>query len=142
MKSKHEKAEFLPTRQTLLSRLKDLDDHESWRRFFDTYWKLIYPVATKARLQDTEAQDVLQETIISVSRNIGTFKYEPETCSFKTWFMRVTHSRISNQFRKRKKHAVVVALEELPEGRMSWINIRTRAGIILRRSGMLSGVRT
>jgi hypothetical protein len=33
---------FIPTRSTLLSRLKDLGDDQSWRRFFDTYWKLIY----------------------------------------------------------------------------------------------------
>lgn len=105
-----ESERFIPTRETLLSRLKDLDDHQSWRRFFDTYWKLIYSVAIKAGLSDAEAQDVVQETIISVSRNIGNFQYDRKTCSFKTWLMRATHSRISNQFRRQKKHAAVVPI--------------------------------
>ena len=31
----------IPTRQSLLARLKDVADQESWREFFDTYWRLI-----------------------------------------------------------------------------------------------------
>ena len=50
---------------------------------FDTYWKLIYSVAIKLGLNDAEAQEVVQETIISVSRNIGSFRYNPKACSLK-----------------------------------------------------------
>jgi len=32
--------EFIPTRSSLLSRLKRWDDQEGWRDFFDTYWKV------------------------------------------------------------------------------------------------------
>ena len=35
---------WLPTRQTLLSRLKNWDDQSSWREFFNLYWRLIYGV--------------------------------------------------------------------------------------------------
>ena len=35
----------LLTRRTLLSRLRNLDDQESWRTFFDLYWRLLYNVA-------------------------------------------------------------------------------------------------
>ena len=38
----------IPTRYSLLSRLKDREDSESWKDFFDTYWRLIYSVAIKA----------------------------------------------------------------------------------------------
>ncbi len=33
--------EFIPTRQSLLSRPKNWDDAASWREFFNTCWKLI-----------------------------------------------------------------------------------------------------
>jgi len=59
--------ELIPTRRSLLSRLKDWDDQESWKDFFDTYWKLVYGVAIKAGLSDQEAQDVVQETVLSVA---------------------------------------------------------------------------
>ncbi len=96
--------EFIPTRGSLLNRLKDADDEESWQKFFDTYWKLIYSVAIKSGLTDAEAQDVVQETVIAVARNILAFKYDPKVCSFKSWLLQVTRSRISNQFRNEKRH--------------------------------------
>jgi hypothetical protein len=30
----------IATRQSLLARLKDVQDQESWRDFFETYWEL------------------------------------------------------------------------------------------------------
>ena len=56
---------FIPTRWSLISRLKDWDDRESWKNFFDTYWKLIYGAAIKAGLSDVEAEEVVQETVIT-----------------------------------------------------------------------------
>jgi RNA polymerase sigma-70 factor (ECF subfamily) len=47
------------TKRTLLSRLRNLDDQESWRNFFDTYWKFLYCIAVKAGLSDSDARDVL-----------------------------------------------------------------------------------
>jgi hypothetical protein len=42
--------ELIPTRASLIARLKDLQDDYSWQEFFDTYWKLIYGVARKSGL--------------------------------------------------------------------------------------------
>src|SRR5437016_802251 len=80
----------IPTRQSLLNRLKDWGDQASWQDFFDTYWQLIYNVAIKAGLTDTEAQEVVQETIIAVAKNIGDFKTDPGHGSFGAWLMQLT----------------------------------------------------
>jgi RNA polymerase sigma factor (sigma-70 family) len=96
--------EFLPTRQSLLSRLKDWDDQESWRDFFNTYWKLIYGVALKAGLSESEAQEVVQETVLSVAKKMKEFKYDPALGSFKGWLLQLTRWRITDQMRKRKPH--------------------------------------
>jgi RNA polymerase sigma factor (sigma-70 family) len=93
--------EFLPTRRSLLTRLKDWDDHESWKTFFDTYWKLIYGAALKAGLSDAEAQDVVQETVLSVAKKMHDFKYDPALGSFKGWLLTLTRWRIGDQFRRR-----------------------------------------
>jgi RNA polymerase sigma factor (sigma-70 family) len=92
--------ELLPTRQSLLSRLKDWQDQESWRVFFDTYWRFIYSAALKAGLTEAEAQDVVQETLISVSKHMVSFKYDANG-SFKSWLLRLTSWRVMDQFRKR-----------------------------------------
>ena len=89
------------TRRTLLQGLKNWDNQESWRRFFDTYWRLLLCVAMKSGLTEQEAQDAVQETIISVAKTMPTFKYDPSRCSFKTWLWHLLQKRIADQFRKR-----------------------------------------
>jgi len=69
-----ERAELIPTRRSLLSRLKDRSDQKIWRVFFDTYLGLIYGLAIKAGLSESEAHDAVQETIIAVSKQMPTFK--------------------------------------------------------------------
>jgi len=93
----------IPTRYTLLSRLEDWDDQDSWKVFFDTYWRLIYSVAIKSGLTETEAQDVVQETIISVAKDIHKFKRDRALGSFKGWLRNVTRWRIADQLRKRTR---------------------------------------
>jgi len=75
----------LRTRRSLISRLRDLDDAESWRTFFDTYWELLYNVARHSGLDDSAAQDVVQDTVIGVARRMPEFHYEPTKGSFKHW---------------------------------------------------------
>ena len=95
--------EFLPTRQSLLERLKRWDDQESWRDFFDSYGGLLYRTARKAGLNDAEAQDVVQDTIITVARKIDTFRYDPAMDSFKGWLLYLTRKRIAMEYRKRHR---------------------------------------
>ena len=56
--------DLIPKRKSLLGRLKDFEDNESWRDFFNTYWRLIYGFATQRGLNHEEAQEVVQETIV------------------------------------------------------------------------------
>lgn len=94
--------ELIPTRATLLQRLKNWQDQSSWQDFFDTYWRLIYNVARKRGLNEAEAQDVVQETMVSVAKHMPTFKYDPAIGSFKAWLWNLTRWRIRDQFRKRE----------------------------------------
>ena len=118
--------EVIPTRRTLLSRLKHWDDQESWHQFFKTYWKLIFGVAIRAGLTEAEAQDVVQETVISVAKTMPSFKYDAAACSFKTWLQHLTRKRIVDQLRKRnpadaadRRHAderaAISAIEQAPD---------------------------
>jgi RNA polymerase sigma factor (sigma-70 family) len=93
--------ESSPTRWSLVNRLKNWDDQESWKAFFSTYWKLIYSVAIKAGLTDAEAQEVVQETVVTVAKKMASFKADPALGSFKGWLLLITKRRIVDQLRKR-----------------------------------------
>src|SRR5580765_5979536 len=93
---------LLPTRQSLLSRLRDWQDDAGWREFFEAYWRLIYNVARKAGLRETQAQEVVQNTFVYLSRRMPNFRYDPARGSFKSWLRVVTRSRISEFLRREK----------------------------------------
>ena len=95
--------DLIPTRYSLLSRMQDREDQDSWKDFFDTYWRLIYSFAIKSGLTDAEAQDVVQETVISVAKDIEKFKRDRTLGSFKGWLRNLTRWRIADQFRKRTR---------------------------------------
>ncbi len=90
------------TRATLILRLKNWRDEASWQQFFDTYWRLIYGVARKSGLADAEAQDVVQETMLAVAKQMPNFTYDPKIGSFKAWLLNLTRWRVMDQFRKRR----------------------------------------
>lgn len=102
--------ELVPTRASLLHRLRDWDDKSSWQEFFDIYWRLIYGLARKAGLSDAEAQDVVQETMTSVAKHMPTFRYDPAIGSFKAWLFKLTRWRIIGQWRKRGPLAAHVSI--------------------------------
>jgi RNA polymerase sigma-70 factor (ECF subfamily) len=91
----------LKTRASLIERLRDRDDRDSWREFFDRYWKLVYGLAIKSGLTEEEAQDVVQETMVSISKNLDEYQYKPQECSFKSWIFRMAKWRIIDEIRKR-----------------------------------------
>lgn len=90
---------FTATRLSLIERLADWQDQVRWQQFFDTYSRLIFNFARKAGLTNAEAEEVVQETVITVAKNVS--KYDPKAGSFKGWLLNTTRWRIADQFRKR-----------------------------------------
>src|ERR1039458_7440982 len=95
--------DLVQTRWSLIQRLKNWDDQESWGEFFEAYWRLIYSMASKSGLTHAEAEEVVQETILSVCRKIKEFRADPAAGSFKSWLLTLTRWRIGDQFRKRAR---------------------------------------
>jgi RNA polymerase sigma-70 factor (ECF subfamily) len=90
------------TRSSLLRRLKNWEDQGGWQEFFDTYWKLIYAVALKAGLSDAEANDVVQETVVGVAKQMRQGGYDRAKGSFKNWLCTITRRWIIDHLRCRK----------------------------------------
>lgn len=92
----------IPTRASLLARLGSGDDVEGWLEFYRVYGELLRRFARKAGLHAEEAEEVVQETAIGVARGLPGFRYDPATCSFKTWMLRLAHWRIVDALRRRR----------------------------------------
>ena len=108
-----------PTRRSLLGRLKDWHDQDSWQEFSRIYERLILDAAIRAGLSHAEAQEVVQETLLSVAKKIAGFNYDANAGSFRNWLRQITRRRIVDQFRKRRPQieqaAVGTTIEEIPD---------------------------
>jgi len=93
--------DLIPTRASLLERLKDPGDQASWNQFYEIYHDLIFSVARRAGLNETEAREVVQDTLIAVAKKMPGFTYDPSKDSFKGWLLTVTRWRIRDQLAKR-----------------------------------------
>lgn len=92
----------IPTRTSLLERLRHGDDVEGWREFYRVYGPLLTRFALKRGLSESEAEEVVQETAIGVARGLSGFCYVPARCSFKTWMLNLARWRIGDALRRRR----------------------------------------
>ena len=109
-----------PTRRSLLGRLRDWHDQDSWQEFSKIYQRLILDSALKAGLTNVEAQEVVQETLLSVAKKIAGFNYDANVGSFRNWLLQITRRRIVDQFRKRRPQTqnasdAATNLEQIPD---------------------------
>jgi len=103
---------FFATRQSLLIRLKDLGDQEGWQQFFETYWRLIFTIGIKAGLSETDAEDIVQETMVSVAKQIPAFRYDRSKGSFRSWLLTIVRRRLVDRERRKARWERIVCPNE------------------------------
>ena len=92
----------LKTRSTLLSKVRQ-GDEEGWARFYEMYKDFVYAAARGAGLTHEEAEDLLQETMITVQNYISDFKPDSGRAKFRTWLRTIVRSRIADRYRRKKR---------------------------------------
>ena len=63
-------------------------------------------LARKTGLDEAEAKEAVQETLISVAKEMKEFRYDPAKCRFKGWLLTITRRRIADQIRKRYRSRI------------------------------------
>lgn len=101
-----------PTSVSLLERLKSARaDDPQWRRLHDIYQPWI--LGWLARVPDLggEANDVAQETLLIVVRELPKFSRQRDG-SFRRWLSNVLLNRLRAHWKKRKRRALVGPADE------------------------------
>ena len=100
--------QFVTTRLSLLLRIRDARDAESWGRFVKIYAPMIFRYAQRMGLQDADAADVTQDVLRVVSEAIQGFDYDPQVGRFRGWLKKVAFYT-SSQLKKRHRRQPVAA---------------------------------
>ncbi len=90
------------TRASLLLRIRDRRDSQSWREFDAIYRPLLYRFARASGAGREEAEEVAQQCMVAISGHIDRFEYDPEKGRFKAWLRTVANNTLRKQRRGRR----------------------------------------
>lgn len=93
------------TRTTLLLRVRDPADSESWREFVLLYEPLLLSFVRHRGLSEHDARDVVQDVFATLVRALPDFQLDRERGRFRTWLWRVTHNAMVDWSRRRGRRA-------------------------------------
>ncbi len=88
------------TSSTLLNRMREAAGPMAWREFFDRYWRAMYAFALRQRCSEHTAEDVVQDAMLAVYRNIGVFHYDRSRGRFKNWLLTLVQQKIALRRRR------------------------------------------
>ncbi len=100
----------LTTHVSLLARLSSGADPAAWREFCDRYGELIRGFASRRGLQPADCDDIIQDTLLALSKSMPHFSYQPEKGRFRSYLKTVVLHLI---FRKSRQKRGEVPLEEI-----------------------------
>ncbi len=91
------------TRPSLLVRIKDHGDRQAWGQFVEIYAPLVYEMARRRGLQDSDAADLTQEVLRSVSAAVVRMDYDPRKGTFRGWLFTVTRNALNTFFEAQQR---------------------------------------
>ncbi|MCC6358989.1 MAG: sigma-70 family RNA polymerase sigma factor [Phycisphaerales bacterium] len=86
----------IPTTQvTLLSRLRERSNDGAWREFENRYRDLLLRFCRRRGLQPADAEDVVQNVFLSLSKSLPGFTYDPRLGRFRDYLFRCIRHAIT-----------------------------------------------
>ena len=82
------------TSASLLLRIRDPNDSDSWQRFESVYAPVIRGYCRRRGFQSSDIDDIAQEVMTSVAKAIQNFEYKPEKGKFRSWLGTITANKM------------------------------------------------
>ena len=89
------------TSLSLLHRLRQSSDSETWNRLVRLYSPLLKSWLRKYEVQSADAEDLIQEVLLAVSKDVTTFDHNGRPGAFRTWLRSILVNRLRNFWRAR-----------------------------------------
>lgn len=91
------------TSLSLLQRLRDSPENEGWNRLAELYTPLIRTWLRRYDVQDSDANDLVQEVLLAVSKDLGSFEHRGQPGAFRGWLKAILINRLRRFWRARDR---------------------------------------
>ena len=106
--------DFPETRMSLLATVRG-GEGAAWREFFAWYGPPIFHVARRRGLAAHDAEDIVQQVMISVAGHIERFDYNADRGQFRQWVRTIAENKIRDHLRRSGGDALLTpAVEDTP----------------------------
>jgi RNA polymerase sigma factor (sigma-70 family) len=95
------------THLSLLQRARDSGDEEAWQRLVEVYSPLLRQWLQQYQVQAADAEDLLQEVLQVVLRELPDLQTGQRPGAFRNWLRKVLVNRLRNYWRQRDYRPVV-----------------------------------
>jgi RNA polymerase sigma-70 factor, ECF subfamily len=89
------------TSATLLHRLNDRSDSVAWQRLVDLYSPLVNSWLRRQGVSAEDAEDLTQEVLAIVVREVSQFQHNGRAGAFRTWLRAITINCVRQSWRSR-----------------------------------------
>jgi RNA polymerase sigma-70 factor (ECF subfamily) len=90
-----------PTSKSLLAKARDCSDHSAWRRLTELYQPLVERWVRPHVAQRADAEDVVQEVLTTLVRELPRFDHNQRPGAFRAWLRTITVNRLRAYWAKR-----------------------------------------
>jgi RNA polymerase sigma-70 factor (ECF subfamily) len=89
---------------SLLGRARNRDDASAWQQLNEVYTPLLKAWLSRYSLQDSDAADVVQETLLAVSKELPAFDHTGNAGAFRNWLRKIMVHRLRHFWRAQQRH--------------------------------------
>ena len=91
------------TQESLIALLGRGGNQLAWEKFSELYRPVFYRLARSGGLQDADAQDVVQQVLLSIARSIGHWHKKESDVRFRGWLHRIARNALLNTLTRQPK---------------------------------------
>lgn len=94
--------EFPDTHPSMLAAMQAESGGSGWLEFYQRYAPAVFRVARYRGLDRHDAEDIVQQVMLSITRHIDSFEYSRDRGMFRNWVRQIAENKIIDFLRSRR----------------------------------------